>query len=212
MPPRMATPARPCYAPAMLVLSPEILERLRAYAALLQTWTRHINLISQSDAANPAHLWARHIEDSLRLIPHIPPNTPRIIDLGSGAGLPGLVLAIATGIPADLIESDTRKAAFLREAIRLTQAPAQVHHTRIESADLPPAPLVTARALAPLPRLLHLATPHLAPGGTLLLHKGAQAQTEIEAARATWSFTVQAHGPATSPILAITNPALLIHD
>ena len=179
--------------------------RLQAYATLLQTWTRHINLVSPTDA-RPEHLWPRHIEDSLRLIPFLPSSTPRITDLGSGAGLPGLILAIATGIPTDLVESDTRKAAFLREAVRLTQAPAKVHHTRIESCDLPQAHIVTARALALLPRLLHLAAPHLAPGGTLLLHQGAQAQTEIEAARATWSFPHETHGPATSPLLAITNP------
>lgn len=192
----------------MPTLPPEALSRLQAYAALLHTWTRHINLVSKSDA-NPGQIWARHVEDSLRLVPLIPPHTSCITDLGSGAGLPGLVLAIATGIPTNLVEADTRKAAFLREAIRATGAPAQVHHTRIEACTVPLAPLVTARALAPLPRLLALAAPHLAADGTLLLPKGAQAQAEVAAARATWSFTLRTHGPAASPILAITNLAPL---
>ena len=182
-------------------LTPETEQRLDAYAALLLTWTRRINLISTADQP---HLRTRHIEDSLRLLQHIPPGTARSIDLGSGAGLPGLVLAIATGIPFDLVESDRRKAAFLQEAARITATPATVHATRIEDCALAPAPLVTARALAPLDKLLTLAAPLLAPGGTMLFLKGARATEEIAAARHHWSFDCATHG-ADHPILAITN-------
>ena len=187
----------------MLPLPRETEDRLRAYAALLATWTRRISLVSTQDQAQ---IWTRHVQDSLRLLPLIPPGTTRAIDLGSGAGLPGLVLAIATGIAFDLVESDRRKAAFLTEAARITGAPVQVHAARIEACSIPPAPLVTARALAPLPALLALAAPLLAPGGTALFPKGARAEAEINAARAGWSFTLARHGPADGPILAITGP------
>ena len=145
--------------------------------------------------------------DSLRLLPFIPAGTARAIDLGSGAGLPGLVLAVASGIPFDLVESDRRKAAFLTEAQRVTGAPVAVHCARIEEAAIPPAPLVTARALAPLDRLLDLAAPLLAPGGTGLFLKGARVADELEAARLHWRMQVRREGPADQPILIITDLA-----
>jgi 16S rRNA (guanine527-N7)-methyltransferase len=199
----MAVSACPCYATRMPGdLTPETEQRLRAYAALLATWTRRINLVSSADQA---HIWTRHVLDSLRLVPLIPPGTARAIDLGSGAGLPGLILAIVTGIPVDLVESDRRKAAFLMEAARVTAAPARVHAVRIEACGLVPAPLVMARALAPLDTLLSLASPLLAPGGTLLFPKGVRAAEEIAAARTRWSFDLAEDGTAT-PVLSIRNP------
>lgn len=169
-------------------VSRETLERLRAYVALLQRWTRAINLISPADQA---HVWTRHVQDSLHLAPLMPASADRGIDLGSGGGLPGLVLAIATGLPFDLIEADRRKAAFLQEAARVTGAPVAVHCARIEAAPVPPAPLVTARALAPLPRLLALAAPLLRPGGVCLFAKGEQAEQEIEQAAGAWRMHVE---------------------
>ncbi len=156
---------------------------LRLYAALVEKWSPKINLISKSDLP---HIWERHIQDSLRLLPYIPANTTRAIDLGSGAGFPGLALCIATGIPFDLIESDSRKAIFLMEAARKTGAPAKIHNTRIETAEIAPAPLITARALAPLDKLLSLAAPHLAPGGICLFPKGRAAADELTAATPLW--------------------------
>ena len=193
-------------APALPGLPPGTLARLEAYVALLAKWTPTINLVA---AADRAHLWSRHVLDSLRLLPLIPPGTARGIDLGSGAGLPGLVLAIAAGIPFDLVESDRRKAAFLMEAQRATGAPVQVHCVRIEAAALPPAPLVTARALAPLGTLLGLATPLLAADGLALFPKGARAAEELAQARQDWTMDVrQVDDPAHpgSCILAIRNP------
>src|SRR5438309_842097 len=149
-------------------LAEDVAGRLHEYAALLARWTQRISLISRGDEA---HIWDRHVQDSLRLVELIPPGTARAIDLGSGAGLPGLVLAVATGIPFDLVEADRRKAAFLLEAQRVTRAPVRVHAARIEQVEINPAPLVTARALAPLPVLLGLAAPLLAPGGVCLFPK-----------------------------------------
>jgi len=163
-------------------------ETLDCFAALLIRWNRTVNLIAPKDQAA---LWDRHIADSLQLAPLMVPRPDRAIDLGSGAGFPGLVLAIATGVPFDLIEADKRKAAFLREAARVTGAPVRIHATRIEAARIPPAPLITARALAPLPRLLTLAAPLLAPDGICLFLKGGNAQAELTEAAAQWHMQVQ---------------------
>jgi len=162
--------------------------RLQIYRDLLLRWNVRINLIGRSDMP---HLWHRHILDSLQLARLIPSGTARLIDLWSGAGFPGLVLAIATGVNVDLIESDQRKAAFLREAARETSAPATVHAVRIEAAQIPPAPAVVARALAPLPRLLELAHRFLAPGAFALFPKGAEADRELTEAEATWNMRVE---------------------
>lgn len=186
-----------------VVVSRETSERLAAYEALLRVWNPKINLISSSDLQ---HLWARHIDDALCLVPLIPPGVSRAIDLGSGGGLPGLVLAIATGIAFDLVESDTRKAAFLREAARITSAPVTVHHARIEAVLLPPAPLVTARALAPLPRLLELSAHFLAPGGLALFPKGDRLEEELTQARRTWTMATAIHQGPNGPVLSVSDP------
>ena len=181
-------------------VSRETRQRLAAYVDLLLRWQRTIHLISQHDVAQ---VWTRHIDDALQLLPLIPPGTDRGIDLGSGAGLPGLVLAIATGIPFDLIEADHRKAAFLREAARLTAAPATVHATRIEAAAIPRAPLITARALAPLDTLLGWAAPLLAPGGTCLFPKGRGVEDELTTAAARWHMHVLRTPSRTDPSATI---------
>jgi 16S rRNA (guanine527-N7)-methyltransferase len=171
-------------------VSRETKERLEAFAALLLRWNTRINLVSRSDAGI---IWERHIQDSLQLCQLIPRGLGRAIDLGSGAGFPGLVVCIATGIPFDLIESDRRKAAFLREAARVTAAPANVHACRIEVANISPAGLVTARALAPLAKLLGLAERLLAEGGTCLFPKSEKADQEIAEALATWTMRIEPH-------------------
>ncbi len=164
------------------------LVRLRVYGELLLRWNRTINLVSRADESD---LWARHIADALQLCPYIPPVIADAIDLGSGAGLPGLVLALATGIRFHLIESDLRKASFLREAARETEAPVTVHACRIEAAAIDPAPLITARALAPLPNLLALAAPLLAPGGVCLFPKGQNAERELTDTARRWNMRVE---------------------
>jgi 16S rRNA (guanine527-N7)-methyltransferase len=171
-------------------------EVLKRFAALLLRWNRTVNLIARGD--EPA-LWERHIADALQLIPFVPTRAKRGIDLGSGAGFPGLILSSATGIPFDLVEADQRKAAFLREAARMTGAPVRVHATRIEAASLEPAQLVTARALAPLPLLLRLAAPNIAPGGIALFPKGAGHDAELTAARREWHMAVERIPSRTAP-------------
>jgi 16S rRNA (guanine527-N7)-methyltransferase len=163
-------------------------EKLRHFADLVTKWSARINLVSKHDLK---FLWERHIQDSLALIPHIPPGTDSAIDLGSGAGFPGLVLALETGIPFTLIESDGRKAAFLLDAARELAAPVKVLNTRIEAAKTTQAPLITARALAPLDKLLALAAPHLAPGGVCLFPKGRTYEEELKAAETHWRMEVE---------------------
>ncbi len=163
-------------------------ERLARFAGLLKRWNRTVNLIAPADEAD---LWVRHIEDSLQLVPLLPPKVGEGVDLGSGAGFPGLILAIVTGIRFTLIEADQRKAAFLREAARIVSAPVRVRAGRIEATPIPPSRLITARAVAPLTLLLPLAAPKLADSGTLLLHQGRNHRAELTRARREWHMRVE---------------------
>ena len=181
-------------------VSRETHERLTAYVELLLRWQRTINLISPRDVEQ---IWTRHIADSLQLAALIPPQIGRGIDLGSGAGLPGLVLAIATGLHFDLVEADQRKAAFLREAARVTGAATTIHASRIEAVSIAPAPLVTARALAPLATLLGWAVKFLAPGGICLFPKGRSAEDELTAAASQWQMQIHRTPSRTDPSATI---------
>lgn len=179
-----------------MTFAPDVEARLRAYEALLRRWNAKINLVSRADAAD---IWTRHILDSAQLAPLMPTGTDSFTDLGSGAGFPGLVLAIVTGRPVQLVESDHRKAAFLREAARETEAAATVHAARAEALTLPPAAAVTARALAPLASLLGLAERFLRPDGICLFPKGATAADELTAAAIEWHMRVERFPSLTSP-------------
>ncbi len=181
---------------------------MRILADLVARWSARINLVSRQDVQ---HLWERHIQDSLALQVHIPPGTTAGIDLGSGAGFPGLVLAIATDIPFTLIESDKRKAAFLQDAARLTAAPVRVLNCRIEQAEVAAAPLVTARALAPLDRLLGLARRLLTADGIGLFPKGRSWQDELMMAQTQWQMTVEAHPRLTDPETRILKVSHINH-
>ncbi len=201
------TPPRYAEMPTRLPdsISPETADRLEQFVALVQKWTQSINLVSRGDREL---LWPRHVLDSLRLLPLIPQGTARGLDLGSGAGFPGLVLALASGIPFDLVEADHRKAAFLVEAQRVTRAPVKIHCTRIEQLSLPRAPLITARALAPLTRLLEHAERFLAPGGICLFAKGAHADIEVSEALQHWRMQINQTSDPSFPeatILAVTD-------
>lgn len=170
--------------------------RLEAFVATLAAWNSRINLIAPGELGR---VWTRHIADSVQLLPLMPTGARRLADLGSGAGFPGLVLAILSGIETHLVESDRRKAAFLAEAARLSGALVRVHAVRAEALDPLGADIVTARALAPLPELLPLAHRHLAPGGICLFHKGARAEAELTAAQRGWRMRVERLPSRTDP-------------
>lgn len=171
-----------------LNVSRETLERLDRLVELLGLWQKRINLVGPATLADA---WTRHILDSAQLLPHVPAGARRLVDIGSGAGFPGLVLALLGAPDVHLIESDGRKCAFLREAARLTGAPVTIVPERAEAAAARlgrSADVVTARALAPLPRLVALAEPLLAPGGMLLALKGRRACEELTALREAWKM------------------------
>lgn len=176
-----------------LNVSRETFLRLEAFVALLEKWNPKINLISKSTVPD---IWLRHISDSLEVYDAGPPSFDNWVDLGSGAGLPGMVVAIlaedhASQGQVSLVESDQRKSAFLRAALRETGASGKIHASRIE--DLPPlqADVLSARALADLTTLLGYAERHLSYGGIALFSKGVNWEKEVAAAKERWSFTCE---------------------
>lgn len=182
-------------------VSRETLARFETYAALLEKWTARINLVSRSTLPD---LWRRHFHDSAQLFDLAPPTARTWIDLGSGAGFPGLVIAIlaaekAQGLAVTLVEADTRKAVFLQTVLRELGIPGDVLPIRIEQLDPRPADVITARALAPLPRLLELAAPFCHPGTRLLLPKGRDAGSELTAARRHWHIECEIRPSKADP-------------
>jgi 16S rRNA (guanine527-N7)-methyltransferase len=166
-------------------VSRETLERLDTYVELLVAWNRRINLVG---ARTLGDVWRRHILDSAQLFPLIPQNARVLVDLGSGAGLPGLILAIL-GVPeVHLIEADARKCAFLREAARVTGTAVAIHARRIEDVPAVPADIVTARAFAPLISLLDHAEQFATAHSILLFLKGKTIQDELTEARKEWKM------------------------
>lgn len=165
-----------------LDVSRETEARLREFLCLLLDWNAKINLIAN---APEEEIWHRHILDSWQLLPLLPPGP--LADLGSGGGLPGIVIAIGRAEEAHLVESDRRKSAFLMEAARaLGLGHVRVHPSRIEAAKLPKVQVVTARALAPLKDLLGNAARILDEGGVAVFPKGRNAETELTAAAPHW--------------------------
>ena len=187
---------------ALTPVSRETEARLDRFVALLLDWQRRINLIA---ASTEAKLWTRHIADSLQLLP-LAPHARRWVDLGSGGGFPGLVVACALaetkGAEVHLVESNAKKAAFLREAARATGAPAVVHAARIEDfVDNAPdgIEVVTARALAPLVDLLATAYPLLQRGAWGLFPKGQAAAGELTRAGKRWNIRASLEVSRTDP-------------
>lgn len=196
-------------------VSRETLAAFATYRELLRTWQAKTNLVAPGTLSE---FWSRHVGDSLQALALFP-QANHWIDLGSGAGFPGMVIAIAQGRDAArshvLVESNAKKCAFLREVARATGADAKIVNGRIESvaeqyAQEKPLPeIVTARALAPLSRLLELAEPLLAAGAIGVFHKGREFAGEIEDCRGLWQFDLVIHESriaAGSVLLEVRNP------
>ncbi len=172
-------------------VSRETLAAFDLYAQLLQKWQKAINLVSR----NTVHqVYSRHIADSLQVFHARPETGSRWLDMGSGAGFPGLVCAIAAKdlqrpMKFTLIESDQRKASFLREVARCTETEVDVLAVRIEAAPPQNAEIISARALAPLRKLCELSHPHLAPGGIALFPKGRNHAVEQLDADREWKMS-----------------------
>lgn len=192
-----------------------VMARLDRYAAMLVEWQRAKNLVSGRTLEG---LWSRHIFDCYQLLQHAPAGADWL-DIGSGAGLPGMVISLARpgigtappGGSVTMIEANGRKCAFLRAVSRETDRPARIINNRIESvpmSDLPRVPdIITARALAPLQKLCELMAPLMAPKTCALVHKGQDFASEIEKASKYWDFDVIQHQSQldeSSVILAIS--------
>ena len=182
-------------------VSRETLDRLRTYAALLQKRNRTLNLVSASTIPD---LWRRHFFDSAQLAPLAPAGTRAWLDIGSGAGFPGLVLAIVGAGEVHLVERSRKKAAFLREVVEATAATAVVHALPLEELprlELAPdgADVVTARAVAPPLRILELARPFEAANATYLLPVGRNADSALTDAREYWKLAAEIVSSRTDP-------------
>ncbi len=180
----------------LLNVSRETLDKFRAYLALLEKWQPRVNLVSQSTLVNA---WQRHILDSAQLVRFYPPDAKKILDIGSGAGFPGMVLAIMGGVEVDLVESDQRKAIFLSTVIRSLGLPAKVHNQRIESLSNMAPDVVTARALASVPKLLKLIENQLSPDTVCLFLKGESVEDELTKLQSYPTMTVMTYPSLSDP-------------
>nr|WP_306283270.1 16S rRNA (guanine(527)-N(7))-methyltransferase RsmG [Mesorhizobium sp. LMG17149] len=180
-------------------VSRETFDRLVAFEQMFQKWNRSINLVAQSTSGD---VWQRHILDSAQL-GRIEPVATRWVDLGSGGGFPGLVMAFLLaerdGASIDLVESNRKKASFLQTVVGQFSLPARVVARRIDDSHaLVSTPqIVTARALAPLSTLLELSAPWLISGARGLFHKGRDYRTEVQESVHRWSFDLVEHPSIT---------------
>lgn len=161
----------------------DAMERLRAFLELLRRWQARINLVGKATLTDP---WRRHMLDSAQLVPLLPAASSIVVDIGSGAGFPGMVLAMLSEAVVHLVESDGRKCEFLREAARITAASVHIHNARIENLAPFAVDVATARGCATLPKLLEYAHPFLRDGGICLFLKGASVSLELTESRKRW--------------------------
>ncbi len=192
-------------------VSRETLARLRLYVGLLEKWQRSINLVSRASLRD---VWRRHLLDAAQLARYIAnagvgedaggsegksARAKTIVDLGSGAGFPGLVLAIMAAGEVHLVESDRRKCAFLGTVARETAAQVTIHPLRIEALTPFVADIVTARAVAPLVELIGYAEPFIGSRGQCLFLKGKRAAEELTTAAQLWNMRVERFASASDP-------------
>ncbi|GKY86453.1 16S rRNA (guanine(527)-N(7))-methyltransferase RsmG [Sinisalibacter aestuarii] len=186
---------------AALSVSRETTDRLEIYAALLEKWNPAINLVAKSTISA---LWTRHFLDSAQVFELGAPGARLWADIGTGGGFPGLIVAILAqelrpGLKVICIESDQRKATFLRTVVRETGISAEVIAKRIEEVEPLGADVISARALAPLPDLLRFAGRHLRDGGEAIFLKGAGYRGEVSESLETWSFRMDTYPSKTDP-------------
>ncbi|GAB4162371.1 MAG: 16S rRNA (guanine(527)-N(7))-methyltransferase RsmG [Rickettsiaceae bacterium] len=191
------------------IVSREVRDKLSQFCALLIKWNKVINLVSTNSLED---LERRHILDSLQLLRYIPKQKVSVVDLGSGAGFPGVVLSICGIAKVTLIESDCRKAAFLLQAAKLSSGDVEVINDRIENVANLSCDVITSRAFTDLGSIFTFAK-NIQVNGKYLLHKGKSCEKEIYEARKHWLFNLQVHGSITSEegkILEITDVAPIL--
>ena len=177
-------------------VSCETLDKLSLYVALLLKWQSRFNLVGSSTLQD---IWLRHMLDSAQIFPHINGVNSRVLDLGSGAGFPGLVLSIMGSSDVVLLEANKKKCSFLREVVRQTDCEADIFNGRIEEyPEVRSAGCITSRALAALDSLLFMSYPLLLPEGQCLFLKGEKYEEELTLARKKWNMDVKIHPPNLS--------------
>lgn len=196
--------------PEWLSVSRETLEKLDIFCRLVVKWNPAVNLVSKSTIPN---IWQRHMLDSAQLFTLSPVDACQWLDIGSGAGFPGVVVSILSvelkqDLKVTLVEADRRKAVFLAEAIRILDLPAVVICQRAETLKPQDADIVSARAVTSLDGLCHHAHKHLKRKGLAIFPKGVAAAAEIEEARNNWRFTIDIKSSKTDPSASI----LLLKD
>ncbi len=179
-------------------VSRETLDLYKVWESLLNTWNKSINLVQRTALED---YWNRHARDSHQIVQYLPAHTQTVLDMGSGAGFPGVSLAIALRDTPDarvtLVDSVGKKAAFLRAVKRDLRLPMQVSSKRVEVLNLPPQDVISARAFAPMPKLLEYALPFWGEQTTGIFMKGRKADEEIATARNLFDFTVDKHPSIT---------------
>lgn len=185
---------------AVFPVSRETQERLAAFVALLTRWNMRINLVSR---ASMEVVWERHILDSAQLYPLADETDGTWVDLGSGGGLPGLVIAILTAedrrFHVTMVEADERKCAFLQQAISTLDLPATIENDRVERLASATASVISARALAPLSQLLTMSQQFTVPETRLLFPKGRNLEAELTAAREAWHIDARVVESCSDP-------------
>ena len=192
-------------------VSRETLDRLDRIISELGVWRQKSNLIGPKEWPQ---IWTRHVGDSWQLLDHIP-EASRVVDLGSGAGFPGLIIAAARpGGHVTMMESVGKKCAFLRAAIEAAGLPASVYQGRIEAAPPIKADIVTARAFAPMPQLLEYASPWFRKGAIGVFPKGERWKEELTEARQKWNFAYEAIPSRSggSGVILIVREVVRRHD
>lgn len=186
-------------------VSRETFERLELFTELLKQWNPKFNLVSRDSMDD---LWRRHMVDSAQLHKMIPEYDGALVDVGSGAGFPGMILAIMGLANVHLVESSERKCAFLREAARKTDCPVTIHNIRLgdkapQPAQLPKAEIITARAVSPLVNLLDIVFSMVYDSTCCIFHKGSRVDDELKAAREKWRFELERLPSGSDPSGAI---------
>jgi 16S rRNA (guanine527-N7)-methyltransferase len=181
-------------------VSRETMVRLKLFTGMVEEWTQRHNLISR---ASVVEVWRRHIWDSAQLVDFIPESAASLVDLGSGAGFPGLILAILlrdrAGFRTVLYEATRKKCEFLVAAARRSEIDVEIRNARLEAADPEPFDVVTARACAPLARLLAYAQPFQARHTRNLFLKGQSVASELTEAHKSWKMSVEHHASRSDP-------------
>ena len=186
-------------------VSRETFERLKIYQELLLKWQAKINLIGPDTVSDS---WNRHFVDSLQILPYIDDKNAVAVDMGTGAGFPGMVMAIAGMANVHLIESDTKKIIFLKEVARLTHTDVSIHHMRIEEATIDNVKLIFSRACSSLSQLLSYSQNYVSRETKCLFHKGKNYSKELLDSQSDWLFDYSVYPSITDAqgsILQVTN-------